>query len=296
MTEIIFKDLTKRFRHTTALSHISLSLGGNKIIGLIGRNGSGKTTFLKTIAGHLKASSGEITVNGQNPFNNLNIQSELCFIQDETNYPDELKVIELVRLAAVYYKNWDAELAADLLKEFKLEGKKNYEDLSRGMKSIVHVVIGLASRAPLTIYDEPTLGLDAAVRKRFYSLLLEDYSHHPRNIIISSHLINEAENLMEEVVIIKEGRLLLQQKIEELQQYAVYLNGRKEVVEPLLKQKELYEQKSLGRSLIAVVKNDLTSADRDYIRENDIDISSVPLQELFIYLTGPEGEEYDEMA
>ena len=88
----------------------------------------------------------------------------------------------------------------------------------------------------------------------------------------------------------------MQQKIEDLQQYAVYLNGRKEVVEPLLEQKELYEQKSLGRSLIAVVKNDLTSADRDYIRENDIDISSVPLQELFIYLTGPEGEEYDEMA
>lgn len=293
MTEIIFKDLTKRFRHTTALNHISLSLSGNKIIGLIGRNGSGKTTFLKTIAGHLKATSGEIIVNGQNPFDNLNIQSELCFVQDEPYYPDELKVIELIRLAAIFYKNWDAELAADLLKEFKLNAQQKYEHLSRGMKSIVHIVIGMASRAPLTIYDEPTLGLDAVMRKRFYSHLLDDYIHHPRNIILSSHLINEAENLMEEVLIIKEGQLLLQQKIEELQQYAVYLNGRKEVVEPLLEQRELYEQKSLGRNLIAAVKNDLTSADRDYISKNDIDISSVPIQELFIYLTGPEGEEYE---
>ena len=296
MAEIKFKDLTKKFRQTIALKHISLSLGGNKIIGLIGRNGSGKTTFLKTIAGHLKASSGEITVNDQNPFDNLSIQSDLCFIPDEVNYHwSELKVNELFKLASIFYKNWDAELAAELLKEFKLEGKKNYDDLSRGMKSMINVVIGLASQAPLTIYDEPTLGLDAVMRKRFYSHLLDDYNQHPRNIIISSHLINEAENLMEEVLIIKQGEIILYKEIEDLQQYAVNLNGRKEVVQPLLEQKEVYEQRSLGRSLIAAVKNELTSTDRDYIRENDLDISNVPLQELFIYLTGQEREENEKV-
>ncbi len=296
MAEIKFKDLTKKFRQTIALKHISLSLGGNKIIGLIGRNGSGKTTFLKTIAGHLKASSGEITVNDQNPFDNLSIQSDLCFIPDEVNYHwSELKVNELFKLASIFYKNWDAELAAELLKEFKLEGKKNYDDLSRGMKSMINVVIGLASQAPLTIYDEPTLGLDAVMRKRFYSHLLDDYNQHPRNIIISSHLINEAENLMEEVLIIKQGEIILYKEIEDLQQYAVNLNGREEVVQPLLEQKEVYEQRRLGRSLIAAVKNELTSADRDYIRKNDLDISNVPLQELFIYLTGQEGEENEKV-
>jgi ABC-2 type transport system ATP-binding protein len=139
--------------------------------------------------------------------------------------------------------------------------------------------------------DEPTLGLDAAVRKEFYNILLKDYMENPRTIIISSHLLSEIENLLEEIVLIKDGTLVLHKPMEELQEYAVYLNGRSDIVRTFIEKKQVLNTETFGNSIVAAVRNDLTADELAFLSDNSIDVSKVRVEDVCIFLTksGKEG-------
>ncbi|AUS98247.1 hypothetical protein CDQ84_09535 [Clostridium thermosuccinogenes] len=286
--------LTKKFAKTTALDSLTFSLDENKIIGLIGRNGAGKTTFLKTCAGYIKPTSGEIKVFGEKVFDNMNAISKLIYIYDDIKYNDSLRLGDILKLGPLYYKDWNSDFAVKLLKRFGLKDHMKYCKLSRGMKTQFNIIVGLCSRAPLSLLDEPTLGLDAAVRKDFYNILLNDYMEHPRTIIISSHLLSELENLLEEIVLIDNGKLVLHKSVEELQEYGVYLNGRSDIIGPFIKDKQVLSLRKLGNSIIAGIKNDLSDADRSYLSANNVDISKINVEDVCIYLTRKreDGEPY----
>lgn len=282
--------LTKKYTQKTALNDLSFSIDENKIVGLIGRNGAGKTTFLKTCAGFLLPTSGEITLWGEKVFDNLNVTSKMIFIDEEIQYHKSFRLTDILTMGAIYHKNWDSAFAKKLIKHFGLNEKQRYHKLSRGMKTQFNIIMGLSSRSPLTLLDEPTLGLDAAVRKEFYNILLKDYMENPRTIIISSHLLSEIENLLEEIVLINEGGLVLHNPIEVLQEYAVYLNGKKEIVAPFIQKKQALNTEEFGNSVIAAVKNELDGREISYLKDNNVDISKVSVQDLCIYLTKKEVE------
>ena len=153
------------------------------------------------------------------------------------------------------------------------------------MKTQFNITVGISSRAPLTLLDEPTLGLDAAVRKDFYSILLNDYMEHPRTIIISSHLLSEMENLLTEIVLIDEGKLVLHEPIDVLQEYGVYLEGSKGAVLGFAKGKETWVTETLGQSAMVALRNDLTEEERTLLLEQGVEIRKVPVQDVCIYLT-----------
>lgn len=195
------------------------------ITGLLGRNGAGKTTLMQLITGQDFATHGEIRVFGQSPVENASVLQRISFIKESQRYPDDFKVKHVFRSAPWFFANWDADFAERLIDDFRLPLDRRIKKVSRGQLSSIGVIVGLASRAPLTFFDEPYLGLDAVARQTFYDRLLEDYAEHPRTVILSTHLIDEVSNLLEHVIVIDEGRIIIDQDAESLRGSVTTLVG-----------------------------------------------------------------------
>jgi ABC-2 type transport system ATP-binding protein len=243
------RDVTMRFRGHTALDGVSTVIERDSITGLLGRNGAGKTTLMQLLTGHRVPTSGSVEVLGGAPYENEGVLSRICFVKEGQRYPDHFRVRDALGAAALVYPDWDADLAAELLRDFDLPGKRPVKKLSRGMTSAVGIIIGLASRAPVTLFDEPYLGLDAVARQLFYDRLLADYAEHPRTVVLSTHLIEEIAPLLERVLLIDRGRVLLDADAESLRGSAVTVTGPSDRVTAFARQHELLHSESLaGRS------------------------------------------------
>ena len=277
--------LTKDFGQVRALDSITFAMGENKITGLIGPNGAGKTTLLKIIAGFLVPSSGEVKVLGHNPFNNLQVSSNLMYIDDSMPLPPSMTIADILDTAGSFYPFWDRTLAKRLFNYFDLAPGKKYPTLSRGKKSTFAAIMGIAARCPLTIFDEPTTGMDAAVRKDFYRALLKDYLQHPRTILLSSHLLNEIEDILEDLLLIRAGTKLLHQTMTDLKEYAVGLRGRADKVDQVVAGGQVIHQERFGNdSIYAIILNDSPSL-KQRAGIAGVEVSMVPTAELCIYLT-----------
>lgn len=279
-------DLTKTYSKKTILNKLSFSIEENKITGLIGRNGVGKTTLLKMIAGFIKETSGQIKVFSERPYNSLNVSVNSIFVDDQMSFPPSIPLGELLKVAGNFYPNWDGELAKRLFDYFSFEPKSYHNRLSKGKTSTFNMIIGLASRCPLTIFDEPTTGMDAAVRKDFYRALLKDYIAHPRTIILSSHHLNEVEDLLEDVFLIKDGKKYFQMPISELKEWAIGLKGTTEEVLHLTSEREILFKEYLGvNTMYAVVKNDFSESFLHKASIAGVEIFPVQASDLCVYLT-----------
>lgn len=283
--QIDVNGITKMFRRKKALDNLSFSIKGKKIVGLLGRNGAGKTTFMKILAGHCLPSTGEVLVNNEVPFDNRLVTEQICFIMEGDNFHKDMKIKDIFKAYSVFYPKWDDELASRLLKEYKLNEKAKMKTLSKGMGSAVGVIVGLASKAPITIFDEPYIGLDAAARKKFYDTLLEEYEDEERLFILSTHLIDEVSLLFEEVLILQDGKLLIQENAEQLRQNASVVIGEKEKVEAFIKGKKVIKKEELAGMMTAYV-----FAKREEAEQAQLKADNIPIQELMIYLTEKGGE------
>ena len=217
--------VTKSYGSLAALDGVSVELAGNTIHGLLGRNGAGKTTLMRILTGQSFETGGTVEVFGQHPYENADVLSRTCFVKERHHYPEKFRVKHALRAAALVYPNWDDAYAAALLADFALPAGRLLAKLSRGQLSAVGVIIGLASRAPLTLFDEPYLGLDAVARQIFYDRLLEDYTEHPRTVILSSHLIDEVSNLIEKVLVIDRGRIIMAEDTDAVRDRALQPNS-----------------------------------------------------------------------
>src|SRR5690625_4479880 len=197
--KIDVQSITKKYKNKKALDNVSFHLNEPKIYGLLGRNGAGKTTFMDILAGYQLASSGEVTVNGKSPFDQRDILQHICLIKEGDNFQRDMTVKQICSSYRYFYPNWDQELADRLIKEYQLPTKKRIKTFSKGMLSAVGVIVGLASKATITIFDEPYIGLDAAARKRFYEVFLEEFELVTSNVVFTTHLIDEVSLLFEEV-------------------------------------------------------------------------------------------------
>lgn len=286
MSVIECKGLTKAFGGTKALDNFSCKIEGNTITGLIGRNGAGKTTLLKIIAGYLQQTTGEITVFSERPFNHLTISANVIFVHDQLNLPTALNLKEILDVMASFYQNWDRELAQRLFDYFSLHPMQYYNGLSKGMKSTFNMIVGLAARTPLTLFDEPTTGMDAAVRKDFYRALLKDYIAYPRTIILSSHHLDEIEDLLEDILLMQRGQMLLHMSVTDLKEWAVGLEGRTVAVKEWTKNREVIFSKNGGLDqTYVVVRNDFTAAELQKVKLAGIKTLPVSSSDLCVYLT-----------
>jgi ABC-2 type transport system ATP-binding protein len=277
--------LTKSFGDVTVVHDASFTLEANKIYGLLGRNGAGKTTIMHMLTAQLFPTSGELLVFGEAPYENNRVLSKICFIKESQKYPDSFRVIDVIELCPSIFPNWNQELASKLLNDFNLPLTRRIKKLSRGMLSSVGIVIGLASRAPLTIFDEPYLGLDAVARNLFYDRLIEDYAEHPRTIVLSTHLIDEVSQFLEHVIVIDGGSIILNEESDALRGRAYTIVGQREMVESFISGHTIINRQPLGGLLSATVFGTLTPHNREQAASLGLDLSTVSLQQLIVHLT-----------
>jgi ABC-2 type transport system ATP-binding protein len=284
-TIVEVRDVTKSFGSVTAIDQVSFSIEAGKIYGLLGRNGAGKTTIMQILTAQLFASSGEVKVFGEMPYENSRVLSQLCFVKESQKYPNNFRVIDVLEIGAVAFPNWDREYALTLAEAFRLPLKRKMRALSRGMLSAAGIIVGLASRAPLTIFDEPYLGLDAVARSMFYDRLLEDYTEHPRTVILSTHLIDEVSRLLEHVIVIDQGRLLLDEETEALRGRAFTVVGAASKVAAYLDGKVVLSREPLGGLASATVMSNGDDGSRQEAQALGLEIAPVSLQQLIVHLT-----------
>jgi len=286
MTNIVeIHALTKTYGKVKAADNVSFALEEGKIYGLLGRNGAGKTTIMHMITAQLFATSGQLKVFGEEPYENSRVLNQICFIKESQKYPETFRIVDVLNVAALLYPNWDRELAYSLISDFQLPLKRRLKKLSRGMLSSVGIIIGLASRAPLTIFDEPYLGLDAVARSLFYEKLLEDYAEHPRTIVLSTHLIDEVSQLLEHVLVIDHGKLILNEEADTLRGRASTVAGAASKVDVFLQGREVLYREPLAGLASATILGHLSEADRKHATELGLELTPVSLQKMIIHLT-----------
>ena len=279
------QSLTKRYRETTALDDVSFSIEQDSIYGLLGRNGAGKTTLMSILTAQNFATSGQARVFGETPFENPRVLSRMCFVRESQKYPDDATGRHALAMARLFFPRWDDELAGQLVEEFALPVDRRIKKLSRGQLSAVGVIIGLASRAEITFFDEPYLGLDAVARQLFYDRLLQDYADHPRTIVLSSHLIDEVAPLLERVLVIEQGQILLDEDTDALRGRAAAVVGDSAAVEGFVAGREVIHTERLGRVCSATVLGGLSEQDRQRLAAADLEVAPVSLQQLVVRLT-----------
>jgi ABC-2 type transport system ATP-binding protein len=282
---ISLNGLTRRYRGQLALDNVSFEIEPGTITGLLGRNGAGKTTLMRIVAGHEFASAGTVTVLGARPAENEQVLRRMVFVREDQSYPD-FRVRHVVQAASWFYPNWSHELAGALLEEFNLPLNRKVKKLSRGMRSAVGNVIGLAARAEVTLFDEPYAGLDPVSRQLFYDRLLADYAEHPRTVLLSTHLIDEAAGLFEHVVVIDRGRIVLNAAADDLRGAATSVSGPAIAVAEFTAGRPVWDRRRVASQESAVVAGALDETDRARAAALHLHLEPLTLQQLVVRTAG----------
>ncbi|MCK0111196.1 ABC transporter ATP-binding protein [Ornithinimicrobium sp. F0845] len=279
------------YGRTPALTAITLDLAPGRIHGLLGRNGAGKTTLMSVLASLRRASEGTVRVDGQDPFENEPVMENVCLIRESGDLLTDEKLTTNLNFLEGARPRFDRAYAESLMEDFRLNPRKKPQALSRGQSSAFGAIVGLASRAPLTMFDEVHLGMDAPSRQRFYDELLREFAEHPRTIVLSSHLISEIEHMLETVTILHEGRLLLSGEADDLHSRGATLTGPTAVVDRHVAGLQVVGTRDLGPTRQATVFGELDESALAAATSEGLQVGAVPLQDLFIHLTDTQTEE-----
>nr|UWI51540.1 ABC transporter ATP-binding protein [Clostridioides difficile] len=285
---IRIKNLSHSFKKQKIFDNVSLNFEENKIYGLLGKNGAGKTTLLNIIVNQLIQNEGDIEISGKNIKEDLKVLEDICIVREKEFYNSDFKVGQIFEFSSSFYKNYDKILEEKLCKYFDLNIKKKYRQLSRGMKTILSNIIGICSNSSITIFDEPTIGLDAVNRQEFYNVILDSYIKNPRTIIISTHLIDEIDDLLEHVIILNEGKIIIDEDIDTIKQKAHYITGSREEVEKLEAIRNAKPKKSFGNTVAYFHYGDFSKNDENILKNTNIDVGYIGLQDMFVSMTKKE--------
>jgi len=275
---IEIKNITKDYGDTCALDHVTLTLGDDKIYGLLGNNGAGKSTLMSILTGRQHPSEGTVTVDGEPITNNDAALGKIFLVAEQNMFPEDMKVKKAFDAAELFYPDFDREYAEKLAEKFGLSTKKKIKALSTGYSSIFRLILGLSVNTPYLIFDEPVLGLDAQHRDMFYRILLEKYAEHPCTVIISTHLIAESADLIEHAIIIRNGRILKNCPRDELTADVFSVSGPAGLVEKYIEGKHVLTSNVLGGLKTACVQGQ-----RNMLPEG-LEYSAINLQDYFISL------------
>lgn len=283
-------NLSKNYGNNKVLENINLEIEDKKIYGLLGRNGVGKTTLLKILSNLIVSYSGEAKIDGSNIKENQALTENILFISD-TMLPDSMKnykIKNIFKNVSLFLPNWNEEFKDFLLKDFNLNPNVKLKQLSKGNKNLISLIIGLASGAKYTFFDEPSIGLDANNRYKFYNYILKISEDSDRTIIVSTHIIDEAESVFEKVIILEDKKVMLDEEIDEIQEKALSFTGSKSEIMNIIGNKNIIKEENIGAVSVISIYDNLSVQERQSLNSEGIQITNLPLQKLFIYLTSQE--------
>lgn len=281
MEQLKISHLSKKFGRRVILDDVSFTLEPAKIYGLLGRNGAGKSTLLNLISNRIFPTSGSIKL-GDQEVNTDQTLDKIFLIGEDNLYYKQVKINQMFDLADGAYGNFDYQNAEQMLKQFELDGNQKFAKLSTGQKTAAKISLALNVDADYIFLDEPVLGLDANHREIFYQELIKSYQKRPRTIVLSTHLIDEIQQLVEHVILIDRHRVLEDADVQDLLDRAYDISGPAKLVDQYTEGLNVLSTTDLGNIRTAHVFDQLPE---DRILTDQVQIGHYDLQHLFIYLT-----------
>ena len=278
---IELKQVTKQYGQATVLKNITLTVDEPGIYCLLGRNGAGKTTLLKSIAGYQNITSGTIQVDGKT-ITTSTLDTGVSYIENFAKHFN-LPVRKLLRIASEVNPNYDYDFASEMMERFELDGKKKFNHLSLGMKTMVSTIICLASNKEVILLDEPVLGFDAIMRVEFYDMLTESFQKHPRIIIVSTHIIEEIAKTIQKLIIIDKGSVRFFDTLQSVETKAFRVSGLQKAVEAATRGLHVIGQATVGGLVTSYI------FDNPPARAASLEIHPLSLQDFLIQMVGPKG-------
>ena len=278
---IELKQVTKQYGQATVLKNITLTVDEPGIYCLLGRNGAGKTTLLKSIAGYQNITSGTIQVDGK-PITTSTLDTGVSYIENFAKHFN-LPVRKLLRIASEVNPNYDYDFASEMMERFELDGKKKFNHLSLGMKTMVSTIICLASNKEVILLDEPVLGFDAIMRVEFYDMLTESFQKHPRIIIVSTHIIEEIAKTIQKLIIIDKGSVRFFDTLQSVETKAFRVSGLQKDVEAATRGLHVIGQDTVGGLVTSYI------FDNPPEQAASLEIHPLSLQDFFIQMVGHKG-------
>lgn len=278
---IELKQVTKQYGQATVLKNITLTVDEPGIYCLLGRNGAGKTTLLKSIAGYQNITSGTIQVDGK-PITTSTLDTGVSYIKNFAKHFN-LPVRKLLRIASEVNPNYDYDFASEMMERFELDGKKKFNHLSLGMKTMVSTIICLASNKEVILLDEPVLGFDAIMRVEFYDMLTESFQKHPRIIIVSTHIIEEIAKTIQKLIIIDKGSVRFFDTLQSVETKAFRVSGLQKAVEAATRGLHVIGQDTVGGLVTSYI------FDNPPEQAASLEIHPLSLQDFFIQMVGHKG-------
>lgn len=283
------ENIVKTYSGKDVLQDVTLDLQPGKIYGLIGRNGAGKTTLLSILSAQNPATKGSVTLDGEPVWEHRKSLAKICFSRELNANAESglaaMKAKEYLRIASTYYEDWDKALEERLVKLFDLNLKKKFGKMNKGMLSMITIIVALCSKAPYTFLDEPVAGLDVVAREQFYKLLLEEYTSSGRTFVVSTHIIEEAADVLEEVIILHEGKILIETDTQAFVDSAVHVSGKAEEVDAAVAGLDVHHTETVGRSKGVTV---FLKPGQAVDESRDVSVQPVSLQRAFVALCGEE--------
>lgn len=278
---IELKQVTKQYGQATVLKNITLSIDEPGIYCLLGRNGAGKTTLLKSVAGYQNITSGTIQVDDK-LITTSTLDTGVSYIENFAKHFN-LPVRKLLQIASEVNPNYDYDFASEMMERFELDGKKKFNHLSLGMKTMVSTIICLASNKSVVLLDEPVLGFDAIMRVEFYDMLTESFRKHPRIIIVSTHIIEEIAKTIQKLIIIDKGSVRFFDTLQSVETKAFSISGLQKDVEAATQNLNVIGQDTVGGLVTTYI------FDNPPEQTASLEIHPLSLQDFFIQMVGRKG-------
>ncbi len=278
---IELRQVTKRYGQAAVLRNITLTIDEPGIYCLLGRNGAGKTTLLKSIAGYQNITDGVIKVDGKR-ITTSTLDTGVSYIENFAKHFN-LPALKLLRIASEVNQSYDYDFASEMMERFELDGKKKFNHLSLGMKTMVSTIICLASNRKVVLLDEPVLGFDAIMRVEFYDMLAESFQKHPRIIIVSTHIIEEIAKTIQKLIIIDKGSVRFFDTLHAVETKAFSVSGLQKDVEAATRDLNIIGQDTVGGLATRYIFDDPPK------RTESLEIHPLSLQDFFIQTVGHKG-------
>lgn len=284
MSVLVCENLSKLKKRREIIKNFSYNFLENQIYAILGKSDSGQSELLSLISGKIKPSEGTVFLDGEPLLNNNKMHNRVCFIGNDITFPKHLRIVDIFKLMAKFYPNWDSYYSYELITHFDMHHNNTFGSLTANQKALFVSILGLASRAHVTILDNPVEKVDLKARYDFFKFLYEHQEAYPRTFIIATSLIDEIDYLVHYLLLLDKGKLIANFSMPELKENFRYLTGKTEVLKSLITGVKIIGVEERGKMLTVCIRQKLNKDEMRKYQKYLIKISEVPIQKIFIYL------------
>lgn len=284
MSVLVCENITQNKYNDEIIHNFSFNFLDNQIYAIIGNDSKKQNELLNLLSGKEKPTAGIVYLDGEPLYNNKLMSERLCYISSETSFPGFLSINEIFLVMAEIFPKWDNSFAFELITYFEIELKTKYNQLPKNKRSLLNAILGLASRANITILEHPIDKIDTKDRYDFFNFLYKNHVRYPRTYIISTDFIDEIDYLVNKVLFLDKGRLFAQFSVDEIKESFRYLTGKTEVLKSLINGVKIVGVEERGKELTVCIRQKLSKDDTRKYQKYLIKISEVPISSIYIYL------------